>query len=101
MQLDFSQDEQWQWWAQAGFNKLLARNGNAIIQSSQVSAIVPSVTEANPYAALPRAIAPPTALVLEMLPPVTPAMPFQLPIRERMLELALARPNVQKPIMCW
>ena len=56
---------------------------------------MPSVANVNPYAALPRAIAPPTVLVLDMLPPVTPAMPFRLPLRERRLESALANPNVQ------
>ena len=53
----------------------------------------------NPYAALPRAIAPPTALVVDMLPPVTPAMHYRrLPLRERVLESALVEPNVQTNI---
>ena len=57
---------------------------------------MPSVANVNPYADLPRAIAPPPAPVLDMmLPPATPAMPFRLPLRERRLESALANPNVQ------
>ena len=50
----------------------------------------------NPYAALPRAIAPPTALVVDMLPPVTPAMHYRrLPLRERVLASALVQNNVR------
>ena len=95
-QIDFSQDEEWDRWAQVGLDKLRARDRNVAIQSSQVSAPVVSV---NPYAALPMALAPPAAIVVDLLPPVTPAMHYRRqPLRERVLESALVLPNVQTNI---
>ena len=63
MQLDYSLDGHRNLWAQAGFNELLARDGNAAIQSSQVAAIVPEVVYTNLYAALPKLFAQPSTRV--------------------------------------